>query len=133
MGRPHTERLGAAIAEVLSAADLSQTELAKRLRARGYMVDQSRISKWIRGVDIPSEVSIYPAIEQECGARLGTIFRAAGFVVDDPSDVRAAIMADPTLDEFLKEVLLANYEGIQRALAIRSNVSPVPASAVPSS
>jgi len=111
MARPSTEQIGTAIASVLAEANVSQSELSRRLTARGWTVDQSRVSRWVRGVGEPHALAIYPAIEQECAAPLGTIFRRAGYVEEATGfDVAAAIAADPALDEDGRNALTVLYE-----------------------
>lgn len=99
MARPSTEQIGTAIASVLAQANVSQSELARRLSARGWAVDQSRVSRWVRGVAEPHALMIYPAIEEECGVAGGTIFRRAGLVDDVDLSVEQAIRSDPRLDD----------------------------------
>lgn len=99
-----------AIAQLLAAAGISQTELARRLRDRGWPVDQSRVSKWVRGVEAPGALDIYVAIDEECGVPRGTILRRAGYVVDADTDTRSSISADPALTEEARAMLLTVYD-----------------------
>ena len=109
MAVPTYHAWGDAIAALLATADMSQSELARRLRDRGHPIDASRVSKWVRGIELPGDIRLFPAIEQETGARAGTIFRAVGYVEDDPGDVAAVINADPHITHVSKRVLIAAY------------------------
>lgn len=111
MGRPHTERLGDAIAEVLTQADLSKSELARRLRVRGFKVDPSIVGKWTRGQKVPPEpLNVIPAIEEEAGVRRGTIFELAGYVSDGRGlTVEEAIARDPNLTPDNRAFVLRVY------------------------
>lgn len=118
MARPSYEHIGRAIADVRNQAKITQTHLAERLRADGWTaVDQSRLSKWERGVEAPNEIDYYPAIERICGATRGTILRRAGYVADGEIDVSAAIMADPHLSDMAKQILVDTYRSAVRRSA----------------
>lgn len=119
MARPSYEHIGRAIAGVRTQAKFTQTHLAERLRSIGWPIDQSRLSKWERGVEAPAELDIYPAIERMCGAPLGTIFRQAGYVAEnsDGADLKATIMADSALNETAKLFLVDFYESALRRSA----------------
>lgn len=119
MARPSYEGVGQAIAAVRSNAKFTQTHLAELLRANGWPVDQSRLSKWERGVEAPSDIDLFPALERLCGAPVGTILRRAGYVVDDGRglDVVQAIMADDRLSMVTKQILVDAYESAIRRSA----------------
>lgn len=125
MARPSYEHIGRAIADVRNQAKITQTHLAERLRADGWTaVDQSRLSKWERGVEAPNEIDYYPAIERICGATRGTILRRAGYVAENEGeiDIPAAIMADERLSEITRHVLADAY-----ASALRRSSGRAPA------
>lgn len=118
MARPSYEHIGRAIADVRTQAKITQTHLAERLRADGWTaVDQSRLSKWERGVEAPNELDYFPAIERICGATRGTILRSAGYVTDDGIDIPAAILADERLAEVTRQVLADAYQSALRRSA----------------
>lgn len=130
MARPSTEQIGTAIASVLAQANVSQTDLARRLTARGWAVDQSRVSKWVRGVGEPHALLIYPAIEDECGVPKGTIFRRAGLVDDvDSGDLEHAIAMASDLDDDGRNMLTNMYlvlknEAARRAQGTAASAAP---------
>lgn len=102
-------QLGEAIRRV--RASVGQMELAKRMN--DPVVDQSRISKWERGIGHPSLDQIR-AIEDALGVRRGSVLRLAGYVEDEGSTLDT-ITADRALDEDAVEVMHRIYVRLSSA------------------
>lgn len=119
MAGPAYRDLGAAISAVMDEAEPKVTTiaLAEQLRARGWKVDQSLVSKWRNGHKEPVSIRIYPDIDDICGMPRGRVLRRAGYVGDDPADVTAAIMADPHLSAIAKQILVDTYKSAVRRSA----------------
>jgi len=111
MARPAYERVGTAFRTAYEAAGLRQEDIADALG-----VDQGTVSKWARGLQ-RIDLDYFPQIDQLCGHRKGYLLRLAGYVEDDPADVRSALASDPTLDEVSRRVLLAAYMGAKKVPA----------------
>jgi len=80
MARPIAEEFGRAFRDAYQAAGLTQTELADRLQQRGWVkVDQSQISKWVRGVSVPP-LDVLPAVDDACDMPRGYVLEIAGYV-----------------------------------------------------
>lgn len=80
-----------AIQSARKGAGLSQIELAERIG-----IDQPRLSRYIRGVDLVP-YDLLPQIDEACGQPRGHVLRLAGFVDDGPLDLVAALTNDPRL------------------------------------
>jgi transcriptional regulator with XRE-family HTH domain len=114
VARPVAEEFGRALRAAYEAVGLSQVELARRLQERGWVrVDQSTVSKWVRGVSMPP-LEVLPDVDAACGRPRGYVLRLAGYVEDvDPTDVVAAIDADDQLTPEMKQSLKLTYKGLR--------------------
>lgn len=112
VARPVAEEFGRALRAAYEAVGLSQVELARRLQERGWVrVDQSTVSKWVRGVSMPP-LEVLPDVDAACGQARGYVLRLAGYVEDpDPTDVLAVIDADDQLTPEMKQSLKLTYKG----------------------
>lgn len=99
--------LGEAIQHARRDADLSQTDLAERIG-----IDQPRLSRYIRGVDLVP-YDLLPLIDAACGKPKGHVLRLAG-LVDEGVDVVAALQLDPKLGEDEREAMLLLYSTFLR-------------------
>lgn len=80
MARPIAEEFGRAFRQAYRDVGLTQTELAARLQAAGWVkVDQSQVSKWVRGVSVPP-LDVLPDVDAACGMPRGYVLELAGFV-----------------------------------------------------
>lgn len=112
MARPAYERVGAAFRTTYEAAGLRQGDVAKILG-----VDQATVSKWARGVQ-RIDLEYFPEIDRVCQRPLGYVLTKAGYVDPRPPvDVRAAIVADPNLDEEGRSALAMLYEVLRTRAA----------------
>jgi transcriptional regulator with XRE-family HTH domain len=94
MARPIAEDFGRAFKHAYQAAGLTQVELARRLRARGWVkVDQPQISKWVRGVSVPP-LEVLPDVDAACNRPKGYVLRVAGYVDDPPPSVGGRLEAE---------------------------------------
>ena len=112
MAEPVGGRLPAALREVVSRANLQQTDIAERLG-----VDQGLVSRWMNGIRRPPLEAI-AAIEEMAGVPLGTILRHAGYV-EDGVDVISAVHADRKLSDAAKRALIAVYDGFHTDVAVK--------------
>lgn len=96
-------RLGAAVRVVRKEQQLSQQELANRMRA-----SQPDISNWERGIETPLLVPRLLAIDVALGVQLGEVMWRAG-VHACPDSVEDLLARDPNLDDTARTVLLAGY------------------------
>lgn len=94
--------LGEAIQHARTDAGLSQTDLADRVG-----IDQPRLSRYIRGVDLVP-YDLLPLIDAACGKPKGHVLRLAG-LVDEGVDVVAALKLDPKLGDDEREAMLLLY------------------------
>lgn len=104
MAEPVGGRLSEALRATYRAAGITQEDMAAALG-----VDQPTVSKWVRGMRRPP-LDALPVIERLCDVQKGTILRAAGYVDDDPGDVRLALRADKRLDDTTRRIMLRIYE-----------------------
>lgn len=94
--------LGEAIQHARTDAGLSQTDLAEQI-----CIDQPRLSRYIRGVDLVP-YDLLPLIDAACGKPKGHVLRLAG-LVDEGVDVVAAIQLDAKLGPDEREAMLLLY------------------------
>lgn len=94
--------LGEAIQHARKDAGLSQMDLAERVG-----IDQPRLSRYIRGVDLVP-YDLLPLIDAACGKPKGHVLRLAG-LVDEGVDVMAALQLDPKLGDDEREAMLLLY------------------------
>lgn len=80
-------------------------------------VDQSTISRWIRGETQPSFEKLM-RLEVAAGRPRGYVLRLAG-MIEDGADVRQALLTDADLSPEVKEVLVAAYEAALRFNSVR--------------
>lgn len=97
------DRLAAAFRNTYEGASLSQVAVAAALG-----VEQTTVSKWAKGLNRPP-LEALEVVERLASVRKGTILRRAGFV-DDVTDVRSAIAADPLLSDKSKSALSLLYD-----------------------
>lgn len=124
MARPIAEAFGRAFRDAYERAGLTQTQLAERLQAAGWVkVDQSQVSKWCRGVSVPP-IEVLPDVDRACNRPLGYVLEIAGFV-DAPALVARADLLrrtepDPDDADEMRLWSLSSYsEGERRALIAR--------------
>jgi transcriptional regulator with XRE-family HTH domain len=80
VARPYAEDFGRAIRLAYTGAGLTQAELAEGLREAGWVnVDQSLVSKWVRGLAVPP-LDALPVIDAACRQPKGYVLELAGFV-----------------------------------------------------
>lgn len=97
------DRLAAALRHTYENAKLTQAAIAAALG-----VEQTTVSKWAKGQNQPP-LEALPVIEQLAGVTVGTNLRRAG-LVEDLTDVRSAIAADPVLTDKSKGALGLLYD-----------------------
>lgn len=101
--------LARALRELRVAAALSQTAVAQRVG-----VPQEAVSAWERARPIP--IGHIPALEVALGVAPGMLLRRAGLCGPaNGQSTRDAILADPALDEAVRPIVVATYDGARKA------------------
>lgn len=95
-------RVGEAVRQV--RGHVLQEDLAGRLG-----IDQGTLSRWERSIGKGPTLDDLQSIEKVLGIRHGTILRLAGYV-EDATDAREAIEADPNLLPNYKTIALESYD-----------------------
>lgn len=116
MAHPPDRALSRAIGDALKEARAGGR--STRALATYFGVSDPTIIRWENGGHVPA-LDLLPKFDELVGRRRGEMLRRAGYVEDDPSDVRAAIAADPDLpNETIRQMLLDTYDAaVKRAQA----------------
>lgn len=94
--------IGKAVKGLLDEKGLSQRQLAEMTK-----IDEAQLSRILKSESVT--LPTIQRIEQALGAPKGLILVRSG-LVDLPAEVRAAIEADPKLNESERELVLTIYD-----------------------
>jgi len=86
----------------------------QRVLAAGVGVDQSTISRWVRGETQPSFEKLV-RLEVTAGRPRGFVLRLAG-MIDDDANARHALDSDEALPDLARAMLVAAYDAAVGAL-----------------